>query len=371
MVSQVTENRAAGTDDREEAGFLRVSGISKEFKGSTVLDGIEMSIGEREFVTFLGPSGCGKTTLLRIIAGLEVPSSGRILLRGEDLTRHTPDARPFNTVFQSYALFPNMSVEENIGFGPRLAGEPPKAIRQRVGEMLELVRLHGMEKSVIGQLSGGQQQRVALARALINRPEVLLLDEPLSALDLQIRKHLQEELRSIQREIGGTFVYVTHDQEEALMLSDRIAVLEGGRIAQMARPQEIYARPADRFVAEFVGEANLLSCQIADVREGRVTAVFSEDSSACFEVAENARLERGGRALVVLRPHEFAICEDPADATLKGTVYEQAFLGDHLRYMVSVPGVGTIRVNGGLNGDRTGTEVGVRIQAGCGHVIAE
>jgi spermidine/putrescine transport system ATP-binding protein len=371
MVTQMVDNRSRGTAPQDDGEFLCVSGISKEFKDHEVLNDIDLAIGEQEFVTFLGPSGCGKTTLLRIIAGLESPTAGEVRFKRENLTRHMPDARPFNTVFQSYALFPNMSVEDNIGFGPRLAGESPKAIQQRVGEMLELVRLHGMEKSAIAQLSGGQQQRVALARALINSPEVLLLDEPLSALDLQIRKHLQEELRSIQREIGGTFVYVTHDQEEALILSDRIAVLEGGRIAQMGEPREIYMKPADRFVAEFVGEANLLDCRIIDICDGGVTAAFAEGSSAYFDVADAGQLRQGSEALVVLRPHELEICDDLPHATLTGTVVEQAFLGSHLRYMVSVPGVGIARVNGGLSGDRTGSEVGLRIQAGCGHVIAE
>ncbi len=242
--------------------LVRIDRVSKRFgEGSgavTALDEVSVDLDSNEFFTLLGPSGCGKTTLLRLIAGFEHPSSGAILLDGRDLTGDPPNRRPVNTVFQSYALFPHMSVARNVGFGLERQGKDPALIAGRVAEMLALVQMSGMAKRLPGQLSGGQQQRVALARALAPGPRLLLLDEPLSALDLKLRRGMQTELKRLQRETGITFVLVTHDQEEALSMSDRIAVMQAGRIVQLGTPADIYERPRTRFVADFIGEANVL-----------------------------------------------------------------------------------------------------------------
>ncbi len=228
------------------------------------LNDVSISIREGEFFTLLGPSGCGKTTLLRLIAGFEMPTSGVILLNGQDITYLPPNKRPVNTVFQSYALFPHLTVSENIGFGLQMQGRPKSEVKETVARMLALVKLEALADRKIGQLSGGQQQRVALARALAPAPKVLLLDEPLSALDLQLRKEMQIELKRLQTETGITFVFVTHDQEEALTMSDRIGVMSAGKLQQVGSPKQIYTNPVNRFVASFIGETNFLHAR----REG-------------------------------------------------------------------------------------------------------
>ena len=242
---------------------IDVRGVSKIFtsaKGDSfkALDNVSVSIRENEFFTLLGPSGCGKTTLLRLIAGFEFPNEGQILLHGEDIAVLPPYKRPVNTVFQSYALFPHMTVAQNIGFGLEMLGKPKPEIAARVAEMLKLVRMDELADRRTSQISGGQQQRVALARALAPKPKVLLLDEPLSALDYKLRKDMQIELKRMQAETGITFIFVTHDQEEALTMSDRIAVMNKGQILQIGSPHDIYGKPADRFVANFIGETNFL-----------------------------------------------------------------------------------------------------------------
>jgi len=238
---------------------LRLQGIRKSYGHVVAADGIDLEVHEGEFFTLLGPSGSGKTTLLRIIAGFERPDSGRIELGGRDVTTLPPNVRETNTVFQDYALFPHMSVADNIGYGLKVKGVPRKQRRERVGRALKMVRLEGLENRRPNQLSGGQRQRVALARAVVNEPEVLLLDEPLGALDLKLRQEMQIELKNIQKEVGITFVYVTHDQEEALTMSDRMAVMAGGRIQQIGPPIEVYERPVNEFVAGFIGISNLLT----------------------------------------------------------------------------------------------------------------
>src|SRR4051812_5231974 len=237
---------------------IRLVGLTKRFGEVRAVDGVDLEIREGEFFSLLGPSGCGKTTTLRMIGGFELPTGGPIELQGRDVTHAPPDKRPVNMVFQKYAVFPHLDVGGNIAFGLRRRKVADKEIGQRVDEALQLVKLAGYQKRKPHELSGGHQQRVALARALVNRPVVLLLDEPLGALDLKLRRTLQDELKRIQTEVGITFVYVTHDQEEALALSDRIAVMHAGKVEQLGSPEELYERPATRFVADFIGTTNLL-----------------------------------------------------------------------------------------------------------------
>jgi spermidine/putrescine transport system ATP-binding protein len=237
---------------------IELEEVRKRFTEHAAVDGVSLSIGEGEFFSLLGPSGCGKTTTLRMIAGFVAPDEGRILLHGDDVTTVPPNKRPVNMVFQQYALFPHMTVYDNVAFGLKMAHVPRTDHRTRVDEILRVVALEGYERRRPRQLSGGQQQRVALARALVNRPAALLLDEPLGALDVKLRRHMQLELKRIQHELGTTFVYVTHDQEEALAMSDRIAVMNDGRVEQLGTPREIYEHPASAFVADFVGTVNVL-----------------------------------------------------------------------------------------------------------------
>ena len=250
---------------------IRLTELTKHFREVRAVDRVSIDIQPGEFFSMLGPSGCGKTTTLRMIGGFELPTSGRIELRGRDVTTDPPDKRPVNMVFQNYALFPHLDVADNIAFGLRRKGVDKAQTKRRVGEALELVHLAGYDRRKPNQLSGGQQQRVALARALVNRPNVLLLDEPLGALDLKLRKALQIELKRVQIEVGITFVYVTHDQEEALTMSDRIAVMHRGKVEQLGTPEELYERPRTRFVADFIGTSNLLagSVEVVDGSSAR------------------------------------------------------------------------------------------------------
>lgn len=250
--------------------ILELKGIKKAFGGVPVLNGIDLKVEPGEFITLLGSSGCGKTTTLRIISGLEVPDSGTVLLEGADVTNTEPDKRGVHTVFQNYALFPHMTVEANIGYSLRIRGMKKPEIKSRVREMLELVQLEGFGSRMPGELSGGQRQRVAIARSVIDSPKVLLLDEPLGALDLQLRRMMQTELKRLQKKLGITFIYITHDQEEALNMSDRIAVMRDGLFEQLGTPNEIYDRPKTAFVARFVGSANILTLG------GKCLAVRSE-----------------------------------------------------------------------------------------------
>ena len=250
--------------------ILELKGIKKAFGGVPVLNGIDLKVEPGEFITLLGSSGCGKTTTLRIISGLEVPDSGTVLLEGADVTNAEPDKRGVHTVFQNYALFPHMTVEANIGYSLRIRGVKKPEIKSRVREMLELVQLEGFGSRMPGELSGGQRQRVAIARSVIDSPKVLLLDEPLGALDLQLRRIMQTELKRLQKKLGITFIYITHDQEEALNMSDRIAVMRDGLFEQLGTPNEIYDRPKTAFVARFVGSANILTLG------GKCLAVRSE-----------------------------------------------------------------------------------------------
>ena len=316
---------------------LRLRNVSKAFttpEGGVVraLDDVSLDVGSNEFVVLLGPSGCGKTTLLRAIAGLENVDSGQIHLGGERLDTAPPFRRAVNTVFQSYALFPFLTVERNIAFGLEMERRPKAEIRQRVGEMLDLVELSGFAKRTPSQLSGGQQQRVALARALAKRPKVLLLDEPLGALDLKLRRQMQSELKRIQRTTGIAFVFVTHDQEEALALGDRIAVLNAGRIVQIGTPQEIYEAPRTRFVADFIGETNLLPVEFDGAGTLTVAGQWKVDVTEVRGGTE-AVLAKAAPMVLAARPERVIL--DP-DGDLQGVVTEIAYLGAEVHMAIAL-----------------------------------
>ena len=314
--------------------FLTLTGVQKTFPGGTVaVEDFNLDAVRGEFVSFLGPSGCGKTTTLRMIAGFEKPTAGTIVVDGTDITYRNPNQRNVGMVFQSYALFPNMSVADNIGFGLKVRKRPKAEITKRVGELLELIHLEGRADRFPWQISGGQQQRVALARALAIEPQVLLLDEPLSALDAKIRIVLRKEIRAIQRQLGITTVYVTHDQEEALSLSDRVVVMSDGRIEQIGTPSEIYNFPATTFVASFVGTLNLVIARVIDPGAGRLSVDGQEvrTSKAVADVGPN------GLVTLALRPEGIELGDgEPGANRLHGTVEDINFLGSIVRIRVKV-----------------------------------
>ncbi len=333
--------------DSGSAPDIRLERVLKAFGDTIAVDGIDLDVATGEFFSLLGPSGCGKTTTLSLIGGFEDPTAGRILLHGEDVTRVPPYRRSVNTVFQSYALFPHLNVFDNVAFGLRRKRVPRAQIRQRVGEMLELVDLKGMDTRKPAQLSGGQQQRVALARALVNHPRVLLLDEPLGALDLKLRKQMQLELKRIQEEVGITFLYVTHDQEEAMVMSDRLAVMNGGHVEQVATPEEAYDHPATEFVAGFLGASNLLPGRIADRRDGLVR-VELDRGGAIFAVEREA-LEDAPLVQVGVRPEKLRLEAKRGDApprtnTLDGRVALVTYVGVSHQYSVELAGGGELTV---------------------------
>lgn len=313
------------------APVIDLEHVSKRFGSFVAVHEAHFTIGKGEFFSMLGPSGCGKTTTLRMIAGFELPTAGRILLEGRDVSRVPPYHRNVNTVFQHYALFPHMTVRDNIAFGPRSQGLPKAEVTKRVGELLEVVRLSAMADRRPGQLSGGQQQRVALARALVNYPSALLLDEPLGALDLKLRQAMQIELKRIQRELGITFIYVTHDQEEALTMSDRIAVMYEGRVDQLGTPRAIYDEPETHFVATFIGVANLLPAKILGAADGRFAV---EIAGRPIPVpARGARFEAGEPATLVVRPErlKLSLAEPGAEAAVPATLLNSMFQGPVVR----------------------------------------
>ncbi|MDO3721604.1 spermidine/putrescine ABC transporter ATP-binding protein PotA [Marinobacter sp. chi1] len=308
--------------------LLSLSGLSKHFGDRTVLDSLDLDILDGEFITLLGPSGCGKTTLLRLMAGFEHPDSGTITLDGTDLTHVVPEYRPLNTVFQHYALFPHMSVFDNVAYGLKMEKRPKDEIRQRVKDVLDMVQLGEFVNRKPHQLSGGQQQRVAIARAVVKRPRLLLLDEPLSALDYKLRRTMQGELKRLQRELGITFVFVTHDQEEALSMSDRVVVMKDGLVQQLGTPREVYERPANLFTARFVGETNFLPGVVES----------QEDNTILVDVhGLKRRLRRpeftirdGQQLHVLLRPEDIRVLEPDDEGGLVGKVVERNYKGSTL-----------------------------------------
>jgi spermidine/putrescine transport system ATP-binding protein len=314
---------------------LRSVGVN--YKGVAAIQGMNLTIRDGEFFSLLGPSGCGKTSTLNVIGGFIEPSAGDILIRGRSVRHLPPYRRPVNTVFQSYALFPHMTVEENVAFGPRMAGEVGADVKRRVSESLALVSLAGMEHRRPEQLSGGQQQRVALARALINHPAVLLLDEPLGALDLKLRKQMQVELSRIQRDVGITFVYVTHDQEEAMTMSDRIAVMNHGRIEQIGTPQDVYDRPANLFVADFIGSSNILDGTLLESVDGIATVQL--DAGVIAQAPHSHQLSLGQRVAIIVRPDDMRLLADNGHHEhcnrLRGQVAKVSFLGTHRQIVIA------------------------------------
>ncbi len=317
-------------------GAVEFRHIRKDYGTFTAIPDLNLSIEPGQLVTLLGPSGCGKTTTLRMLAGLETPSAGAILIGGADVTRLPPNRRDVTMVFQSYALFPHMSVMENVSYGLESGGLKTKDARDAAGRGLELVGLSGLGGRLPSELSGGQQQRVAVARALVLEPQVLLLDEPLSNLDARLRRRVRTEIRELQQRLGFTAVYVTHDQDEALAVSDRIVVMKDGRIAQDGSPRDLYETPASDFIADFIGEANVVDCTVLQTDHGRALV---ELGGQTLELA--APQARMGPARLALRPNAFRIDPLPAEATarqgLHGVVKSAAYLGDHVEYEIDSP----------------------------------
>ena len=343
------EPRPASRSASDSAGSavrvpaIELVGIQKSFHSRrgvvAAVDGVDLIIGEGEFFSLLGPSGCGKTTMLRMIGGFEEPTSGQILLYGNDVVGVPPNHRDVNMVFQSYALFPHMSVFDNVAFGLRRKATAKSEIARRVGEMLELVELEGKSDRRPRELSGGQQQRVALARALVNGPRALLLDEPLAALDLKLRQAMQIELKRIQREVGITFVFVTHDQNEALTMSDRLVVMSAGRIEQLGTPREVYERPRTRFVAGFIGTSNLMTGRVRELDGATAVLDCGVGESLLVPGATEIGAGVGAELDLTVRPEKIVISADAPSAgwcALRGRVAEVVYLGTSTQYAVTI-----------------------------------
>ncbi len=309
--------------------ILELQNIAKRFDETEALKGVSIQIRKGEFITLLGPSGCGKTTMLRIIAGLETPDNGKVILDGKDVTDAQPNHRDVNTVFQSYALFPHMTVAANIGYSLRLKKRPKEEIQKAVTEALAMVQLSGYEKRMPSELSGGQRQRVAVARALVNRPSVLLLDEPLAALDLQLRRQMQQELKALQKRLGLTFIYITHDQEEALNMSDRIAVMRQGQFEQIGTPAEVYDHPRTSYVARFVGEANVLTGVVREVQDDQLRL---DCAGGCAKVQDpEHRFVPGETVTLAVRSEMVNFSGDPNACGIPAVIREKRFAGGMLR----------------------------------------
>jgi len=316
-----------------DSNILKLNHIEKSFGDTKVLDGIDLTIHAGEFITLLGSSGCGKTTTLRIIAGLEQPDQGRILINGIDVTDKVPNKRDVNTVFQNYALFPHMSIAQNIGYSLKLKRKSKAEINRAVTNALELVQLSGYEKRMPNELSGGQKQRVAIARAVVNNPKVLLLDEPLGALDLQLRRQMQIELKRLQKKLGVTFIYITHDQEEALNMSDRIVVMRNGKFEQIGTPNEVYDTPKTSYVAKFVGSANVISGKVTKIDNNKLT--LENKDGICIIDYKNKSVAIGQTVSFALRGEQVSLTKYTGMGNgLVGMVKEKSFVGGMLRIVV-------------------------------------
>lgn len=316
--------------------IVRLENFSKSYGEKEVIKSLDLDIYEGEFLTLLGSSGCGKTTILRSVSGLDTPTTGKVYIDGEDVTNVEPPKRQVNTIFQNYALFPLMTIEDNIAFGLKMKKVPKKQIQKRVKDMLELVHLEGYEKRKPKDLSGGEQQRVSIVRGLINNPKVLLLDEPLSALDLKLRKKMQIELKQLQRKLGITFIYVTHDQDEALSMSDRIVVLRDGRIEQIGSPVEVYENPESLYVADFLGEANVFNGKICSIEDNKYTLRTEEGKEIQFI---NGNFEKRDKVNLIIRPENVKISKTVKKGNcLKAKIYEQVYDGAFTKILMHVDG---------------------------------
>lgn len=345
MIQQAAEVQyVADSENPDSAPIAEFRGVSKTFGVVKAARDLKLSIAPGEFLSFLGPSGCGKTTALRMLAGFEVPSSGEVLIDGQVVNRLEPYRRPVNMVFQSYALFPHLTVEENIGYGIRQRNPRPsrQQIAERVDRALETVRLSGFGRRRIWEMSGGQQQRVALARAIVNEPKLLLLDEPLAALDRKLRKEMQIELQDLQRQLGITFILVTHDQEEALSLSDRICVMRDGRIVQVGSPQALYDSPNSRYVADFVGTSNFFNGQIDRADEGGADLIVTGGLRLGGRASEG--ILQGAEGCLSIRPEQIRMSHKAGSESLAVTVQNRIFLGEHTEYLVRHEMLGNIIV---------------------------
>jgi spermidine/putrescine transport system ATP-binding protein len=343
--------------------FIQLTGVYKKFEGSevAVVKDLNLNVRKGEFLTLLGPSGCGKTTTLRMIAGFEQPTSGRVIIDGEDVTDISPHERCVNTVFQNYALFPHMNIFDNIAFGLKMKKVSKTEIKEKVSAMLKMIQLEGYEKRMPSQLSGGQMQRVAIARAVVNNPKVLLLDEPLGALDQKLRKQMQLELKHLQKRLGITFIFVTHDQEEALTMSDRIVVMRDGVIEQLGAPDEIYERPVTRFVADFIGDTNLLEGKVASVESGKALLRLGNDAD--FIKVSAGSLTVGEEVSIAVRPERIKLSYVPeqGEPYIKGSLKDRIYTGTSYKTVVELKDGKLITVNepidNHLNLDKNSKEV--------------
>lgn len=331
--------------------ILEIKDIKKSFDGVEVLKGISLSIEKGEFITFLGSSGCGKTTMLRIIAGLETPDSGNILLNGDDVTNLEPNKRNVNTVFQNYALFPHMNIFDNIAYSLKIRKINKNDIKSKVEKMLNLVELQGYENRIPSELSGGQKQRVAIVRAVINNPNVLLLDEPLGALDLQLRRQMQVELKKIQKQLDITFIYITHDQEEAINMSDRIVVMNDGQFEQIGTPSDIYDKPKTSFVAKFIGTSNIIEGTVLDIKNDN--AIIEYNNSVVIVAKSNYKIKKSQKVIFSIKSENILLSHSPKDGfTLKATIIENNYIGGMLRILLKLKnGQTIISSKHGINSD--------------------
>lgn len=349
--------------------ILELCGITKSFGDNTVIRDLSMKVEKGEFLTVLGSSGCGKTTLLRIICGLEEADRGQVIIEGSDVSSLDPNRRDVNTVFQSYALFPHMNVYDNIAFPLRMKHVPPREIKERVGSALELVRMSGYEKRYPFSLSGGQRQRIAIARSVVGEPKILLLDEPLGALDMNLRHRMQEELKGIQKRLGITFIYITHDQEEALNMSDRIAVMKDGKFLQVGTPDEIYDSPETVYAAKFIGGANILPCTFAELTENGAVVEFA--SKKLLVRAGKEPHFPGDRVYVALRGEKISFLPKSSEDELTGIITSSAFIGGVMRISADVGGTLVTSIRYGLDPSASRErEVSVKIEDLSGIIVS-